>query len=1029
MPFFRRLALRRRAVTAVVAAVVGTSLLVTPASAHADDAVSRAEAPVRFTVGPEMFGGYRVGQYVRVMRGITEPREATHTFEWKVNGQVVGTGEDYLLKAADVNKRVAVTQTSTAPGYASASATSFSWGVEYGDIPTGLIEIVGSPVVGSSLSFSPLPLPTSTPTTPTFRWFRDGVEMTDETGSSYDLTLEDLDTSITAQLHLSAPGYRDLVLPMPASRIGKGAIGLEKPEVSGTPRVGSPLKAVTSRLTPDTTLLTYEWFRGRTPVGTGAAYTPTIDDLGSQLTVAVTASADGYTTRVETSERTPSVGAGQLTPRGSVWITGAAVVGDTLTGSSDVTTEPASTVTSTWWERNGRPVPDATGSTYELTAADEGKQITYVEVRSLAGREALTSRSKPTSAVAPGSIRIDSSPPFNGVYEVGQTLTWPSPTTTPATTETVTWLRDDVPIAGATGTTYVLTVDDLGHTVSGRKAMTRPGYMTRNLGWPGHVVRPGRISLGSPAISGTPQVGRALRAVDGTIAPTDTTVTYQWLRDDVEIGTGSRHVVDAADLGGTITVRAKATKEGYDDASAVSDGTTPVAAGQLTTTGAVAVTGAALVGTTLTSSSDVATTPPAQQVSRQWFRGESPIDGAVGDRYTLTNADASQHISVRETHTVPGYEAVTRTGTVTNRVTGGVIRMDPPVVHSTTLAVGDVLFAEPGQVSPSDAAVSFSWQVGDGESVAGRYYTITADDIGKKVTLTATAGKPDHDPVSTTRTPVNPIAAATFTRGPAPTVSGVLKVGELLTVNEGVATPAASSYAYQWLADGVAIDGATGRTLKLTSAHEDARISVRVTAQRVGHVDSIATSEAPAPVASDRAPSLSLRGSTTQLRTSESLFLGWTSDDATSVVASGDWSGPRPGTGLESITAVRAGARTYTLTATNDRGTTTAQVAVAVTPAARTLRIGTKSSVRKGRALTVKTSGLEPGEAYTIRLGGTIVASGTASAKGQVSRTVSVPAKVGPGPRELRITGSVSDRTGAKKIRVTAPKKSKKSRR
>ena len=76
-----------------------------------------------------------------------------------------------------------------------------------------------------------------------------------------------------------------------------------------------------------------------------------------------------------------------------------------------------------------------------------------------------------------------------------------------------------------------------------------------------------------------------------------------------------------------------------------------------------------------------------------------------------------------------------------------------------------------------------------------------------------------------------------------PTVSGTPKVGELLTASTGSWEPADNlTYHYQWLSNDVAIPRATGSTLMLRVAQKDTRISVRVTARRVGYPATAATS-------------------------------------------------------------------------------------------------------------------------------------------------------------------------------------------
>lgn len=65
----------------------------------------------------------------------------------------------------------------------------------------------------------------------------------------------------------------------------------------------------------------------------------------------------------------------------------------------------------------------------------------------------------------------------------------------------------------------------------------------------------------------------------------------------------------------------------------------------------------------------------------------------------------------------------------------------------------------------------------------------------------------------------------------APAITGTAQVGETLTVTNGTWTGTPTpSYTRQWLADDVAIDGATATTYKLTADEEGAVITVLVTA-------------------------------------------------------------------------------------------------------------------------------------------------------------------------------------------------------
>ncbi|MFT3942420.1 MAG: leucine-rich repeat domain-containing protein [Ancrocorticia sp.] len=73
-----------------------------------------------------------------------------------------------------------------------------------------------------------------------------------------------------------------------------------------------------------------------------------------------------------------------------------------------------------------------------------------------------------------------------------------------------------------------------------------------------------------------------------------------------------------------------------------------------------------------------------------------------------------------------------------------------------------------------------------------------------------------------------PVASAT------PTISGKAKVGETLTAKPGKWTEGAA-FTYQWLADGMAIKGATKATLVVKADQVGERISVKVTGSKAGY--------------------------------------------------------------------------------------------------------------------------------------------------------------------------------------------------
>ncbi|MDD9375103.1 hypothetical protein M8Z33_00105 [Streptomyces sp. ZAF1911] len=186
---------------------------------------------------------------------------------------------------------------------------------------------------------------------------------------------------------------------------------------------------------------------------------------------------------------------------------------------------------------------------------------------------------------------------------------------------------------------------------------------------------------------------------------------------------------------------------------------------------------------------------------------------------------------------------------------GSVTVVDPirataaPTVTGTAV-VGGTVTATPGTWSPVADSYAYQW-LADGKAIAGATtasYALPAALQGKQLTVVVTARKAGHPPAEATSAAVL-VKGAAPKATKAPTVTGTAKVGSVLTANRGTWTPAPTSYAYRWYADGKLITGATGTTFTLTGAQLGKRITLRVTAYRTGHLSGTATSLATGVVA------------------------------------------------------------------------------------------------------------------------------------------------------------------------------------
>ena len=146
------------------------------------------------------------------------------------------------------------------------------------------------------------------------------------------------------------------------------------PVVTGDLHEGSTLTADPGMWfpTPDTT--TYQWLRDGDEIdgANASTYVLTGDDLGTVITVMVTAAHDLFATTSKVSSDTgiPSVFTASPVPT----ITGSTTSGSTLTAHAG-TWAPEPDSLSYQWLRDGVAIGGATAGTYVLTPADRGTSI------------------------------------------------------------------------------------------------------------------------------------------------------------------------------------------------------------------------------------------------------------------------------------------------------------------------------------------------------------------------------------------------------------------------------------------------------------------------------------------------------------------------------------------------------------------------------------------------------------------------------------------------------------------------------
>jgi hypothetical protein len=231
------------------------------------------------------------------------------------------------------------------------------------------------------------------------------------------------------------------------------------------------------------------------------------------------------------------------------------------------------------------------------------------------------------------------------------------------------------------------------------------------------------------------------------------------------------------------------------------------------------------------------------------YSGRERVEPTV---YLLTNGNrASAHpfqleATCRNTSTLCGDEHFTVTAAAPATVPNGAKRT--VTVRGTALHLRDTVLLTPSGSPAVTATV---------KSVSADRRTMTAE-----VDLTSAPTGPaglSVDSFGSDGEPVVLATAFTITLPPlkatrAPTISGTVAVGSAVKVAAGSWSPAATSYRYQWAANGTAIKGATGSSYPVAAAVLGKRLTVTVTAARSGYPAGAATSAASAAVAKGKAP-------------------------------------------------------------------------------------------------------------------------------------------------------------------------------
>jgi hypothetical protein len=252
-------------------------------------------------------------------------------------------------------------------------------------------------------------------------------------------------------------------------------------------------------------------------------------------------------------------------------------------------------------------------------------------------------------------VFVKGTPMITGSATVGATLTADAGSWSP-TPESFTyqWFRNGVAIAGASSATYDVSSADYLTWLVVRVWASATGVSPADATSSARRIGAAAFVKGTPMITGSATVGATLSVDAGSWSPSPQSLTYQWLRNGVELvgETAATHLVTADDYGTWLVVRVWGTSTGYLTANAYSPARR-VGAGVFVK-GVPAITGTAAVGSTLTIDAG-AWSPVPTSYTHQWFRNGVAISGATNATYDVTLDDRGTWLVVRVYGSSTGY--------------------------------------------------------------------------------------------------------------------------------------------------------------------------------------------------------------------------------------------------------------------------------------------------------------------------------------------------------------------------------------
>ena len=586
--------------------------------------------------------------------------------------------------------------------------------------------------------------------------------------------------------------------------------------------------------------ITYQWHANGTAISGATASTLTLAQaqVGKTITVKATyTDLQGTAESVSSSETLAVVNVNDA-PTGAVTITGTATQGQILTASNTLADVDGLGPISYQWLANGVAIAGATATTLTLAQAQVNKVITvnasYTDL--LGSAENVSSLA--TTAVANVNDAPTGIVTITGTSTQGQILT---ASNTLADLDglgpiSYQWLANGEIIVGENASTISLSQAQVDKAIMVQASFidqfgaTERVFSLETV----NVANINDLPVGVVTITGTATQGQILTA-SNTLADVDGlgSISYQWLANGVAIdgANASTITLAQAQVDQTITVNANYTDLFGSAENVTSSATTAIENVNDAPTGTFTITGTPTQGQILTASNALADVDGLGAISYQWLMNGVAITGATATTLTLAQAQVGKAITVKASYidlqgtSESVTSALTRNVININDVSTGIVYINGTPTQGQILTASNTLADVDGLGS-----ISYQWLANglviDGENASTT--TLAQAQVGKAITVKASY----IDLQGTSESVTSALSRNVININDVPTgavyINGTPTQGQILTVSNTLAdVDGLGSISYQWLANGVAIAGATASTLTLAQVQVDKTISVK----------------------------------------------------------------------------------------------------------------------------------------------------------------------------------------------------------